>query len=146
MRDIEPESFQFDLLGQLAARQKFPCGRSVRHHKLFGEELNGMGVFFYKMCRSERAKISVRYEEHSNDYLIESHHGMGLEGMHPDIYSFVFIAKNFDVFCDFVEVLCDFGADLRENAVEVEGNGNDAEHADKLAASLLERRITCRRS
>jgi hypothetical protein len=70
----------------------------------------------------------------------------GEEGEHPDIYSFVFIAKNFDVFCDFVEVLCDFGADLRENAVEVEGNGNDAEHADKLAASLLERRITCRRS
>ena len=145
MRDIEPEKFQYEVMGALAAKQKFACGRSVRRHKVSDQELNEMGpVFFYKMCRSERAKTSVRYTEESKDYLIESHHGMGLERMHHDIYSFVCIARDFDVFSDFVSVLCEFGAALKDNAVEFDSNGEHKEHAQKLLASLRERGITCR--
>ena len=145
MHAVEPENFQYQALGALAEKQQFPCGRNVRHHKLFTQDLNELGAqFFYKMCRSERAKISVRMEKDSNNYLIESHHGMGLEGMHPDICSFVFIAKNFDVFSDFVLVLCENGADLKNDAVEFDLNGEHEEHARKLRASLGERGITSR--
>jgi hypothetical protein len=85
--------------------------------------------------------MSVRIAEDSKDYLIESHHGMGLDGMHPDIYSFVFIAKGYNVFSDFVSVLRDYGADLTNNAVELDNTGDSKEHAKKLLDSLLERGI-----
>ena len=88
-----------------------------------------------------RVKISVRIAGDSSDYLIESHHGMGLDVMHPDMYSFVFIAKDYDVFCDFVSVLCKHGAVLENNAVEFDLTGDNDEHAEKLLASLLARGI-----
>ena len=143
MQATEPENFQYQVLGLLAAKQEFPCGRSVKHHKLFSHDLNELGAqFFFKMCRSERAKISVQKEKESNNYLIESHHGMGLEGMHNDFYSFVFIAKSYDVFSDFVLVLCENGADLMTGAVEFDLSGEHEEHARLLQAPLGKRGIT----
>ena len=146
----EPENFQYQAMGALAGKMEIPCGRRVEHHKLFcdkhlfDEDPEESGAkFFYKMCRSERAKFSVRKceKDSKKNYLIESHHGMGLEGMHPDLYSFVLIAKSYDAFSNFVLVLCENGARLRENAVEFDLTG---EHAQLLQASLAVRGIASR--
>ncbi len=106
------ENFQFDAMGRVAEalRGRRECGRWVGYHKLFEQELRGR-VAFYKMCRSERACFSVREGDRREDkYLIECHHGMGLAEMHQDLFSFVFISKDFQALAVFMRLLQEGGA------------------------------------
>ncbi len=87
-------------------------GAYVGHHKLHLEELKGHAVWF-KMCRSERACFSVRTgNSKDSPYRIECHHGMGLPDMSSDVFSYVYISKDFRALALYLWMCQQEGAEL----------------------------------